>query len=111
MLLGTGRAPYTASLGLDTTQVRTDANGFIQINGQLQTAEHNIYEIGYCCSPEMTANQALADAGELIHLLGASSEEPIDARVLAKRCDNHPARAEEVLNAVETMVSKWGMGA
>ena len=52
-----------------------------------------------------------ADAGELIHLLGASSEEPMDARVLAKRCYNHPARAEEVLNAVETMVSKWGMGA
>ena len=26
-----------------------------------------------------------ADAGELIHLLGASSEEPMDARVLAKR--------------------------
>ena len=47
-----------------------------------------------------------AGAGELIRLLSASSEEPMDARVLAKRCYNHPARAEEVLNAVETMVNK-----
>jgi len=201
VLLGTGRKPHTTALGLEKTAATTNAAGFINTDAHLQTAEPNIYAIGDCTSPELTANQALADAtvaihnilrgnsrqrdplwvpkvvysavalarlgmnddqaedagfepaigfaayasspqalgqddsqgfvrlladmdsgqllggeivgaeaGELIHLLNARSDAPLDARTLAQSFYNHPARAEEVLNAVETMVSKWGIG-
>ena len=49
------------------------------------------------------------EAGELIHLLaqGGSREEAL-GRLAAMRF-NHPARAEEILNATETLAARWGL--
>lgn len=49
-----------------------------------------------------------AEAGELIHLLALQLGEPLNA--IARGAYNHPSRAEEVLNAVETLAHKWGLG-
>lgn len=49
------------------------------------------------------------EAGELIHLLSAGDDAEAALRRLAQAPFNHPARAEEVLNAVETLASKWGL--
>lgn len=51
------------------------------------------------------------EAGELIHLLGAGGDAETALARLARAPFNHPARAEEVLNAVETLASKWGLAA
>lgn len=51
-----------------------------------------------------------AEAGELIHLLALAPRHEALAW-LADGAFNHPARAEEVLNAVETLGAKWGLGA
>lgn len=200
VLLGTGRRPHTAGLGLEALGIETDAQGFIRRNAHLQTSVPNIYAIGDVTSPEMTANQALADAtlvvdhiidgkaaaqdpsrvplavysavelarigldddeaedegyepavgfaafetspralgqgdaegfvrllgdmdsgrllggeivgseaAELIHLLSVAPDPDSALRMLARAHYNHPGRAEELLNASETMASKWGM--
>ncbi|MDH5300168.1 MAG: NAD(P)/FAD-dependent oxidoreductase [Gammaproteobacteria bacterium] len=62
VLVATGRTPATSQLGLEKTAVQVDGAGFVVRNDFLQTAQENIYAIGDCTSPIMTANQALADA-------------------------------------------------
>lgn len=62
VLFGTGRAPYTAGLGLAQAGVETDAHGFIRTDAYLRTTAPGVYAIGDCVSAYMTANQAIADA-------------------------------------------------
>ncbi len=52
-----------------------------------------------------------AQAGELVHLAqqGAAGEALL-AR-LARERFNHPSRAEELLNAAEGLIGRWGLGA
>ncbi len=200
LLLGTGRRPRTADLGLETAGIETDAEGRIRRDEFLRTAAPNVYAIGDCAGHEMTANQALddagvaienllggeprrkdpdwipfvvysalelarigldedraedlghepavgfaafetspcalaegdaagfvrlladldtgtllggeitgAEAGELIHLLALAPDRDTALRLLAAGRYNHPARAEELLNATETLAAKWGL--
>lgn len=51
-----------------------------------------------------------AEAGELIHLLALAPDRATALHWLAQGRFNHPARAEELLNATETLASKWGLG-
>ncbi len=48
-------------------------------------------------------------AGELISLLGLEFGAPQALSRLAAAAYNHPTRAEEILNAVETLAARWGM--
>ena len=48
-------------------------------------------------------------AGELISLLGLEFGTPQALSRLAAAAYNHPTRAEEILNAVETLAARWGM--
>lgn len=48
-------------------------------------------------------------AGELISLLGLEFGAPQALSRLAGAAYNHPTRAEEILNAVETLAARWGM--
>lgn len=198
--LGTGRKPRTQSLNLTAAGIETDAQGFIQRDASLRTANSRCFAIGDVANPLMTANHALAEAtlavdnmihetdesldwrqipmvvysalelarlghdedsaedaglepavgfaafqtspcalgqddasgfvrlladmdsgamlggeivggsaGELIHLLSLAPDTQSALRWLAKGVYNHPARAEEVLNATETLASKWGL--
>jgi dihydrolipoamide dehydrogenase len=199
VLLGTGRSPMTAGLGLESIGVRTDGKGFVERDDQLRTAVPNIYAIGDVAGHWMTANHALSDAsvalenilggerhqdgrfvpmviysavemarlgldedaaedadlepaigfaafetspralgqdepegfvrligemdsgallggeiiggdaGELIHLLSLAPDRDTALAWLARGTWNHPARAEEILNATETLASKWNL--
>jgi len=51
------------------------------------------------------------DAGELIHLLSLAPDRDTAFAWLARGTWNHPARAEEILNATETLASKWHLQA
>ncbi len=46
LLVATGRAPNTATLGLESVGVTTDAQGYVSVNGGLQTNVPGIYALG-----------------------------------------------------------------
>ncbi len=75
-----------------------DSEGFVRILADMDT--------GALLGGEIVG----AEAGELIHVLAAAGTAEDGLRRLARLAYNHPARAEELLNAVETMAGKWGMG-
>lgn len=50
-----------------------------------------------------------AKAGELIHVVAREVGRENGLRGIARMLYNHPARAEEFLNAAETLASKWGL--
>ena len=51
-----------------------------------------------------------AHAGEWIHVVGAVLREPDALARLARMPYNHPALAEELLNATETLAARWSLG-
>ncbi len=200
ILLATGRHAFTEGLGLEHTAVALDAQGFVQTNTYLETAEPGIFALGDVVGPIMNANQALTDAqiivhnllseeklernpawvpelvysavelarigldedtaedegfepavgfaafetspralgqddtagfvrlladmdsgellggeivgrdaGELIHLLANSGNREEALRRIAEIRVNHPSRAEEIVNATETLAARWGL--
>ncbi|MGH8672546.1 MAG: dihydrolipoyl dehydrogenase family protein [Burkholderiales bacterium] len=82
ILLGTGRKPYTAGLGIDRAGVGTDADGFIEVNEFLQTYCPHIYAIGDVANAHMTANHALADATVAISNIVAPGSRRRDNRAV-----------------------------
>jgi dihydrolipoamide dehydrogenase len=48
LLVATGIVPNTDSLGLEHTDIAQDANGFIPVDGQLQTNVPGVYAMGDC---------------------------------------------------------------
>ncbi|MFP4080240.1 MAG: FAD-dependent oxidoreductase, partial [Ectothiorhodospira sp.] len=75
-----------------------DARGFVRLVGDLDR--------GALLGGEIVG----AQAGELIHLLSLAPDADTALAWIARGRYNHPARAEEVLNAAETLGAKWGLG-
>ena len=73
--------------------------GFVRLLADLDT--------GRLLGGEIVGEQA----GELIHLLSLGANADTALRDLAQGAYNHPARAEELLNATETLAHKWGLSA
>jgi pyruvate/2-oxoglutarate dehydrogenase complex dihydrolipoamide dehydrogenase (E3) component len=48
VLLGVGRVPNTADLGLENAQIAMDQRGYIQVDDQLRTNVPGIYALGDC---------------------------------------------------------------
>ncbi len=46
LLAATGRSPNTSGIGLDTIGLATDARGYIETNGRLETAVSGVYALG-----------------------------------------------------------------
>lgn len=201
VLLGAGRVPHTAGLGLAAAGVDVDTEGFIKVDAYQQTSALSTYAIGDVANRAMTSNHALAeaavavgniiasrtcqrddnavpeviysalelarigmnedlaedagmepavgfaafgtnpaalgqgdasgfvrlvadmdsgrllgaeivgkDAAELIHILAVEFGTGDALRKLAGVAYNHPTRAEEILNAAETLASRWQLG-
>jgi dihydrolipoamide dehydrogenase len=62
VLAGTGRRANTDALGLAAAGVRTSSEGFITVDKAQRSSAANIFAIGDCANPAMTANHALAEA-------------------------------------------------
>jgi dihydrolipoamide dehydrogenase len=58
VLVSVGRKPNSEIPGLEKTQVRVGARGFIEVNKQLQTADPSIYAIGDVAGEPMLAHKA-----------------------------------------------------
>jgi dihydrolipoamide dehydrogenase len=62
-------------------------------------------------SGELLGGEVVGDgAGELIHLLSLAPDRETALRRLASGVYNHPTRAEELINATETLAFRWGLG-
>jgi dihydrolipoamide dehydrogenase len=59
VLVSVGRKPNSEITGLDKTQVKVGAKGFIEVNKQLQTADPAIYAIGDVVGEPMLAHKAM----------------------------------------------------
>ncbi len=58
VLVSVGRKPNSEIPGLNSTQVKVNARGFIEVNHQLQTADPAIYAIGDVVGEPMLAHKA-----------------------------------------------------
>jgi len=74
-----------------------DAEGFVRLLADMDSGEF------------LGAELVGAEVGELIHLLGCGEHREKILQRLAAMPFNHPSRAEEILNALETMAGKWGL--
>jgi pyruvate/2-oxoglutarate dehydrogenase complex dihydrolipoamide dehydrogenase (E3) component len=48
LLLAVGRAPNTEDLGLEAAGIRTDAHGYIEVDGELRTSNPRVWALGDC---------------------------------------------------------------
>ena len=62
VLVSIGRRPNATIEGLGTTQVKVDAKGFIETDGQRRTAEPTIFAIGDVAGEPMLAHKASHEA-------------------------------------------------
>ena len=51
-----------------------------------------------------------SNASELIHMVSNADHPEGQLKTILAHRYSHPTRTEELLNAVDTMMSKWGMG-
>jgi dihydrolipoyl dehydrogenase len=58
VLVAVGRRPNTDELGLEQTQVKVDAHGFIQVDAQRRTADARIFAVGDVTGEAMLAHKA-----------------------------------------------------
>ncbi len=58
VLVSVGRQPNTDGIGLETTKVKVNERGFIEVNEQRQTTDKRIYAIGDVAGDPMLAHKA-----------------------------------------------------
>ncbi len=74
LLLGTGRQPNTARLGLEHAGIATDGGGAILVDEQLRTSVPRIYAVGDCTSlPQFVYVAAAAGTRAAINLTGGEA--------------------------------------
>lgn len=62
VLVAVGRKPNTENLGLEKTSIKLDAKGFVEVDGQMRSAEAHIFAIGDIAGEPMLAHKAYAEA-------------------------------------------------
>lgn len=62
VLIAIGRRPNSENLGLENTAVQVAEKGFVQVDGQLRTAEPHIFAIGDLAGEPMLAHKAYGEA-------------------------------------------------
>ena len=90
VLYATGRKPRTDNLGLENTQVKLDARGFIDINDDFQTAEPSIYALGDVIGRVALTPVALAEGMNLARNLFAEKSSTVDYSNIATVVFSHP---------------------
>jgi len=68
-LISIGRRPNSDRLGLDTTKVQLDEQGFIQVDAQMRTADKRICAIGDIVGNPMLAHKASREAKVAVEVI------------------------------------------
>jgi dihydrolipoamide dehydrogenase len=69
VLVSVGRKPNSEIPGLEKTQVRFSAKGFVQVNKQLQTDDSSIYAIGDLVGEPMLAHKAMHEGRTAVEVI------------------------------------------
>src|SRR5580700_2024470 len=69
VLVSVGRKPNSEIPGLEKTQVRLSAKGFVQVNKQLQTDDSSIYAIGDLVGEPMLAHKAMHEGRTAVEVI------------------------------------------
>ncbi len=69
VLVAVGRNPNSTDLGLETTGVKINNLGFIQVDERFQTDEPSIFAIGDVIGGSMLAHKASAEGKEVVRVL------------------------------------------
>jgi dihydrolipoamide dehydrogenase len=69
VLIAVGRKPNSINIGLESTQIKTDAKGFIEVNEKFQTSEPAIFSIGDVIGGAMLAHKASAEGRVVANIL------------------------------------------
>jgi dihydrolipoamide dehydrogenase len=62
VLVAIGRRPNSGQLGLENTKVKLNERGFVEVDGQMRTAESHIFAIGDIAGEPMLAHKAYGEA-------------------------------------------------
>ncbi|MFI1916999.1 dihydrolipoyl dehydrogenase [Nocardia sp. NPDC020380] len=89
VLVGVGRRPNTAELGLDIAGIATDARGFIPVNEQLRTEVEHVYAIGDVTGKALLAHVA-SHQGLTASDVIAGHDAHIDYTVIPAATFTHP---------------------
>ena len=73
VLVSIGRAPNSADIGLENTQVTLDEKGFVKVNAQQQTSDPHIYAIGDIAGGIMLAHKAHKEGRIAVETLNGQS--------------------------------------
>jgi len=89
VLVGVGRRPNTADLGLDAIGVKADRRGFVEVDDFLRSSVPNVYAIGDVTGKQLLAHLAMHQgvvAAEAI----AGKAHPMDYKVVPACTYTHP---------------------
>ncbi|MEC3915864.1 dihydrolipoyl dehydrogenase [Nocardia sp. CDC160] len=89
VLVGVGRRPNTAQLGLDVAGIETDARGFIPVDEHLRTGVEHVYAIGDVTGKALLAHVA-SHQGLVASDTIAGHEAHIDYNVIPAATFTHP---------------------
>ena len=81
ILVAVGRQPNSKGIGLENTQVKTDENGFVEIDHKQRTTDSSIFAIGDVVGGAMLAHKATAEARVAVEVI-AGKEEAFDHRAI-----------------------------
>jgi dihydrolipoamide dehydrogenase len=81
VLIAVGRTPNSQGLGLERTQVKIGARGFVEIDKTCRTADPHIYAIGDIAGEPMLAHKASAEARVAVEAI-AGEPAMFDARAI-----------------------------
>ncbi|MWC28382.1 dihydrolipoyl dehydrogenase [Paenibacillus sp. MMS18-CY102] len=90
MLVSVGRIPNTEGLGLENTDIRTDANGFIVTNSFYQTSERHIYAIGDVIGGVQLAHAAAHEGLAAVDHLNGGKPEAAAAHLIPRCVYSRP---------------------
>lgn len=90
VLYATGRKARVASLGLENTSIRRQANGAIRVNRHFQTDEPSIYAIGDVIDRVQLTPVALAEGMALVNHLYAGADIALDYTLIPTAVFSQP---------------------
>jgi dihydrolipoyl dehydrogenase len=100
VLVGVGRRPNSADLGLEGAGVSLDRRGFIEVDDHLKTTAGNVYAIGDVTGKQLLAHLAMHQGVAAVEAI-AGKGHPMDYKVVPACTYTHPEVASVGLSEKE----------
>jgi pyruvate/2-oxoglutarate dehydrogenase complex dihydrolipoamide dehydrogenase (E3) component len=109
LLLAVGRMPNTDDLGLDVAGVKTDAHGYIEVDGSLRTSNPGVWALGDCNGKGAFTHTAYNDYEIVADNLLSNAGRAYTDRIPAYALYTDPPLARVGMNEAE--IKKAGLAA